>query len=196
MATYNCHPPFRHHATRQIASSKALSLLSQYLAAAGSDASFHPNALLTEAGPVTPSPGTHQMGLVLHNVQRVEAGLKGEQLTTELAWDEHAEGEPSGTELASQDLFRGANHSLATNHDGWQDKAEFDREQDIDQGEMGDRDNLVGYQGDGVRIPNVWVEGTKSATEKDARKRKKKERRLQDRRAVLAKQKLESHPKE
>lgn len=196
MATYNCHPPFRHYATRQIASSRALSLLSQYLAAAGSDASFHPNALLTEAGPVTPSSGTHQMGLVLHNLQRVEAGLRGEQLTTELAWDHHIEGEPNGTDLGPQGLVHGANDSLATNHDGWQDKAEFDREQDIEQGEMGDKDNLVGDQGDGIRVPNVWVEGTKSATEKDARKRKKKERRLQDRRAVLAKQQLEKHPKE
>lgn len=196
MATYNCHPPFRHYATRRIASSRALSLLSQYLSAAGSDASLHPNALLTEAGPVTPSSGTHQMGLVLHNLQRVEAGLKGEQLTTELDWDDHGGVEHNGIDLESQSLIRETNDSLATNYDEWQDKAEFDREQDIEQGEMGDRDNLVGDQGDGVKVPNVWVEGTKSVIEKDARKRKKKERRLQDRRAVLAKQQFEIHSEE
>ena len=109
MATYNCFPPHRHHTSQRIVPSKALSLLSDYLAAASTDASLHPNALLTEAGPITPASGTHEMGLVLHNLKRVEAGLKGERLAADLTMGEDGEGELMATELPAQEPSEGRN---------------------------------------------------------------------------------------
>ena len=71
--------------------------------------------------------------------------------------------------------------------------AEFEWEQGIEQGELGERsnaigsNNAIGSRADGMRVPKVGVEGAKDDLDKEARKRKKKERRLQDRKNNTAK---------
>ena len=188
MATYTCYPPHRHHATQRILPSKALPLLSAYLTAASADASMHPNVLLTEAGPITPASGTHQLGLVLHNLKRVEAGLQGERLATNRgAIGEDEKGDGSITNGGSQELFDRRTVAAVIDADEWQDKAEFEREQGIEQGEVGERSNTVSNRANGLTVPTVEVEGAKSNIDKDARKRRKKLRRLQDRKDVQAK---------
>lgn len=204
MAAFNSYPPYHHHSTERISQSHALSLLSSYLAAAATEAYLHPNALLTESGPVTPSSGAHSMGLVLHNLKRVEAGLKGEQLGADLTFQRYG-GEGLPDMLVASDgmpgkpsegfdapnasvggLGGGGSGIVGDNKVEWQDKTEFDREQEVTQGEIGERDNTVGDVGDGYRVPDVEV--TKSAADKE-RKRRKKARKLQQRRADDAKRK-------
>ena len=187
MATYICHPPHRHHATQRVLPSRALSLLSAYLTAASTDASMHPNVLLTEAGPITPASGTHQMGLVLSNLKRVEAGLKGERLATDMAIGEDGEGHGLITKDGSQELPDRKADAASIDTNGWQDKAEFEREQGIEQGEIGERSNEASNRANGFTVPMVGVEGPKSDLDRDARKRRKKVRRLQDRKDVQAK---------
>ena len=195
MTTRNCHPPSRHQVTRQVSPSKALSVISNYLLAAGTDASRHPNALFTKAGMTTPSSGTHQFGLVLHNLKRVEASLRGERLIADLILDSNGEVESHGLQLGAQGLLHDSRNSFAGNTEGWQEKAEFEREQDIHQGEIGGRDNAAGAHADWIGAPNVRIEGAKSATEKGAR-RKRKEKRLQERRNVQAKKQAKDQSKD
>ena len=135
----------------------------------------------------TPSSGTHQFGLVLHNLKRVEAGLKGERLVADLILDGNGKVELHGLQLGAQDLLRDGIDSFAGNREGWQEKAEFEREQDIEQEEIGERDIAAGAQDDWIGAPNVRIEGAKSAAEKEARRNRKKEKRLQERKAVQAK---------
>ena len=178
--------------------SHALSLLSAYLAAATKETYLHPNALLTESGPITPSLGAHTMGVVLHNLKRVEAGLRGQQLGADLTFREYGgEGLPDMfvtskglPRLPSDGLDGAPNASVGGRASGgdvegngveWQDKTEFDREQEVTQGEIGERDNAVGDVGDGYRVPDVEV--TKSTADREERKRRKKAKRSQQRRA-------------
>ena len=196
MTTRNCHPPSRHHVTRQVSSPKALSVISDYLLAAGTDASRHPNALFTKAGVTTPSSGTHQFGLILHNLKRVEAGLRGERLIADLILDGNGEVESHGLQSGAQDLFRDGSNNLAGNTEGWQEKAEFEREQDIEQGEIGESDNAAGAHDDWIGAPNVRIEGVKSAIEKDARRKRKMERRLQERRNAQTEKQAGDEPKD
>lgn len=191
MATYICYPPHRHHASQRVVPSKALSLLSAYLTAASTDDSMHPNVLLTEAGPITPVSGTHQLGLVLHNLKRVEAGLKGERLATDMAIGEDKMGQGLITDGGLQELFDRKTDAAAVDTNGWQDKAEFEREQGIEQGEIGKRSNAASNGANGFTVPKVGVEGPKSDLDKDARKRRKKERRLHDRKDAQAKKSKE-----
>lgn len=74
------YPPTIHHTTTPLSPAQALSLLTSYLTAATADPSLHPHAHLTEHGPVALS----NVGLVLHNLRRVEAGLRGENLGEDL----------------------------------------------------------------------------------------------------------------
>ncbi|KAL9633191.1 MAG: hypothetical protein Q9164_004843, partial [Protoblastenia rupestris] len=70
--TTTAFPPTVQHTSTRILPSSAQTLLSTFLHNTTTDASLHPNALLTENGPITPS----STGLVLHNLTRLEAGLK------------------------------------------------------------------------------------------------------------------------
>ena len=195
MTTRNCYPPSRHHDTKKVSPSKALSVISSYLLAAGTDASRHPNALFTKAGMTTPSSGAHQFGLVLHNLKRVEAGLRGERLIADLILDGHGEVESHALQWEAQDLLRDRSDSFPGNTEGWQEKADFEREQGIEQGEVGERDNAAGAQDVWIGVPNVRIEGAKSAAEKDARRKRKKGKRLQERRNIQAEKQARDQPK-
>ena len=79
MATFACFPPTTHHSITRISPSAALAQLSDYLLRSTIDVSLLPNAQLTESGPAVGS-SSAQGGVVIHNLKRVEAGLKGEYL--------------------------------------------------------------------------------------------------------------------
>ncbi|MCJ1322846.1 hypothetical protein MMC15_008196 [Xylographa vitiligo] len=186
MALLHSFPPHRLRSSRQIASSEALSLLSSYLAAANEQPYLQPNALLTEGGPVSATSGPNT-GLTFHNLQRVEAGLRGEHLSVELLADkDDYEGlfdnyiEEDG--LARNTLTALPLREVAPSDDanmgveGWQDKTEFEREQDITQGDVGERlQGVTDLLGEDVEVPEVHV--TPVNSEKEERKRRKQERR-------------------
>ena len=191
MAT--CYPPIHHHSTKRVSASTALSLLSKYLDSAASDPSLHPNALLTENGPITPSSGANS-GLVLHNLKRVEAGLKGEHLGADLMLEEYGGegllGMSDGHAVAgASEIPVGGLQDEGQQLEGdWQDKEEFEREQDIVQGEIGKRDNAV----EGKRTPKVKVaNGGGHELDKEARKRLKKEKRKKEKQAELKRKQRE-----
>ena len=123
------------------------------------------------------------------------AGLKGQRLIADLILDGNGNVESHGLQLGAQDLLRDGSDSFGGNTEGWQEKAEFEREQDIEQGEIGERDTAAGAQDDWVGAPNVRIEGIKSAAEKDARKKRKKEKRQQERRNAQAEKQAKDQPK-
>lgn len=183
------HPPHILHSSTPIPPSEALTLLSAYLKAAESDASLHPNAILTLSGPVLANTGT-QVGLVLHNLRRVEAGLRGEHLAEE---EEELSLSHLGT-AAGDDLPDSAGGTAEKENgagweegektadrvkeqepavEGWQDMAEYEREQEEVQGDVdGDNEVMLPSMGD---VPTV--EGTTSTEDKAARKKRKEEKR-------------------
>ena len=180
------YPPHRLHSSTQVSPPRALLLISAYLEATATDASLHPNALLTENGPITPSSGS-STGLVLHTLKRVEAGLRGEQLAADLTFEKFdGDGLP---EL----ILGNPEHPVAT-VDGnqkeqytgamegeWQDKEEFEREQEPVEGDIGDRDNVLegGFEKKGGKVPMVKAISTKSPKEKEERKKAKQEKKKQ-----------------
>ncbi len=178
-----CYPPIHHHSTNHIPTSTALSLLSAYLEATTTDPALHPNALLTDSGPITTSSGAN-IGLVLHNLKRVEAGLKGEQLGADLTFEkfggeglpdlmvDHAFSEPSGILVGRPERQRQEQELEGE----WQDKEDFERQQDVMRGKIGQRDNALNgdSRGESGEIPRIQT--TKSTGEIDARKEAKKDR--------------------
>jgi len=191
MATMTSLPPTRHHSTRPVSPTTALALLSTYIANAADDPSLQPNALLTERGPISSSSGS-STGLTIHNLKRVEAGLKGEHLGADLSFAKFGgEGLPDlqmgGQEGRERDgevnglLGVGDGGEGAVEReggqDGWQDMQAYEREQEVTEGEVGARHS--GVQ-DGGAVPRV-KEST-SVHDKDERKRKKAERRRKERR--------------
>ena len=75
----------------------------------------------------------------------------------------------------------------------WQDKEEFEREQEVVGGDIGDRDNAVegGFEEEGGRVPMVKSVSTKSMKEKEERKKVKKERKKEQRASMEARRKRE-----
>ncbi|MCJ1288129.1 hypothetical protein MMC26_007484 [Xylographa opegraphella] len=183
-------PPHRIHLSRQIPPSKALSLLSKYLVAAIDQPYLQPNALLTAGGPVFATSSPHA-GLTLHNLHRVAAGLRGEHLSAELLVDEHDYGGLPDNQIEGDDLARNRLTALHSREvvrssdvfmgmEDWQDKTEFEREQDITQGEVGDRlQGVTDLLGEDVEVPRVH--GTRTDNGKEDRKRRKRERRRAER---------------
>ncbi|CAF9910466.1 MAG: hypothetical protein ALECFALPRED_006604 [Alectoria fallacina] len=178
------YPPAVHHSSTRLSLSETLSLLSAYLDATTTDPSLHPSAHLTKHGPVAPSSGPNT-GLVLHNLRRVEAGLRGENLGEDSIFQKYGgdglpELMPDG--VAEDAGGRGHRGSL-DNEQGdvemegeWQDKEEFEREQEVVQGDIGKRDNAVddGFEEEEGVVPRV--KATWGPQDREARKRAKKER--------------------
>ncbi|KAL8954068.1 MAG: hypothetical protein Q9222_000125 [Ikaeria aurantiellina] len=192
MASFNPYPPIRHHSFRLIDPSHAQRLVAEFLEQAATDHSLHPNALLTENGPVNPT--SNSTGLVLHNLKRIEAGLRGEHLAADLSFKSlGAEGLPSlmssKTRSNAKDEVRTEEREQDLEAD-WQDKEEYEREQAIEQGEVGARNNVLGEKSrdkqlsrsDGA-IPAVERVGGVGKGDIAERKRKKREKRLENKRA-------------
>lgn len=175
MSSFQPYPPTTHHAITPIPLTRALALLSAYLTAATTNPSLHPNALLTETGPVAQSSGSNT-GLVLHNLKRVEAGLRGEHLAADLTFKGFGgEGLPHLIVDGMGDGI-GAGGREGGGEEAWQDKEEFEREQDIVPGELGSRG--IGKEGEeGVDRIVPRVKETLTNGVKKERKARKKERR-------------------
>lgn len=146
---------------------------------------------------------------MLHNLRRVEAGLRGENLGEDLKVWKHGEGldggvpgsamvlddDDDGVGLAKGDanaseehvyygdraLLRGKLRVGETMEGEWQDKSEFERQQEVVQGDVGKRHNAVerGVEGDGGgNVPHVqalWSPEDRPTRRNEKKERKKKE---------------------
>ncbi|KZM23043.1 uncharacterized protein EKO05_0008167 [Ascochyta rabiei] len=184
-------PPHRLISSQPITTSAASTLLQTYIANSEAHPHLHPDALITPTGVTFSSHGGPTGGVVMHNLRRVAAGLRGEYLEPE-ATPEPEEEEANGarakysnkgkgkrTTFANADADADADADAAGVHIEWQDKDVYEREQgELDMGDLGDRTNVVAEGGD---VPDVEVTGEKrkgadAKLDKDARKKAKKER--------------------
>ena len=173
-------PPHRTTATSRVSNSEALTRISEYLQKAEHDASLHPNALVTEAGPTLPY-GRDSSGLTLHNLKRFEAGLRGEYLAADVDLDKVAEG--------VADLPREADVTAGKTeaNDGemqfeWQNMSEIEQEQDETEGEIRSTITGLGMLAEGEEPEVVEFQNTSAnrAAKKKAKKSRFKERRREN----------------
>ena len=199
MTSYNAYPPHYLHSSSPVSQETALSLLSSYLKATTTDASLHPNALLTETGPISATSGSNT-GLVLHNLRRVEAGLRGEHLGADLALVQFAQPGLPDADTGMEVNVNGPGTTRAIDlenqgpepgmgQQGWQDKSEFEREQEDTVEDIGERTQAVALSsGEDEDVPRVKRTGTTG--DRAARKQKKKERRKKERQEASARKEL------
>ncbi|KAI9865900.1 MAG: hypothetical protein M1813_001867 [Trichoglossum hirsutum] len=137
-----------------IPASLALQHVQAYLASALSKPHLHPSSNLTERGPTASLSSSTAGGLVLHNLRRVEAGLRGERWGGE---EEEEEEEKEGEREEGDGV----------GEEGWEDMALYQREQGG--GGDGADEGMVG------EVPIEVYEGGRTV-DKVERKRLKKER--------------------
>jgi hypothetical protein len=161
-------PPVRSLQSRPITTTEALQRLQSYLEATKSNPALLPNATLQADGPKAQSESASN--LAIHNLKRVEAGLRGEWLAPSLELE--ADG------MAGFESFpvtgNGEEGGEDDTGEGWQDLNEYQREQSIEMGEIGPRETGISQEGDeALRTVNTKAG---KPLDKEARKREKKER--------------------
>lgn len=122
---------------------------------------------------------------MLHNLRRVEAGLRGEHLEADLSLEKFGatkesttEGPGPGTTKAPEDLPEGQFVDEDMGVEGWQSKEDFERKQEIVRGAD------QGASAASVMKDVPQVVGTKAGKEvsKEERKKAKKEKRKGEKR--------------
>ena len=115
-------PPHQIHSTTQLSQSQARELISDYLQRSKTDLFLHPNALLTENGPITPSGGSNA-GLVLHNLKRLKYGMRPKRAATEPALQE----EGKKKSVSEEDGVRDGANSHGGAENGMEDPMDVDQ---------------------------------------------------------------------
>lgn len=187
-------PPHRLISSKPVSTADASTMLQTYISHSEAHPHLHPDALITPTGVTFSSHGGPTGGVVMHNLRRIAAGLRGEYLepepTPEPETEEGAEGEKAWNGKKGK-----AKKTTFTDVEvEWQDKEAYEREQgEVEIGDIGERTNIVK---DGGEEPEVEVTGEKrkggdAKLDKEARKKAKKERDAQ-RKKELEKQRKEA----
>jgi hypothetical protein len=186
MASRSVYPPMQHPTPPAVLNpSSAQSHLSTFLSRTRTAPHLHPDALLSSTGIQFSANSGPIGGLALHHLQRIEAGLRGENLVQETQEELEA---VFGEEMRAAGTLRGDDRR----HDAtiervskrgrsqervreWEDGAEFAQSRAITEGEVGDRESArVVHQGD--TPPEIQQSG--GAVDAAARKAAKRQRRL------------------
>ena len=205
------HPPFIRHSENPISTENAASFLTAFLQHSNIDPSYRPDSTLSEGGPQSTSTAANP-SLVLYELQRVKKGLEGKVVRGDFStrtWGKRGtEGEGDGervgkkTKKTGQERVRdGGRKSKAQDaaaiaaasavtpavaDEDWQDKEDFELEQEVEEGDAGDRgQNDVPIEPEelaDVGMGNSRAERPKTKAEKEERKRRKKERGKDERR--------------
>lgn len=190
MAQFNGFPPHRLHASRQVSQSEALAFITTYLEASDTNAALHPNALITKNGPISASSGG-ATGLVLRNLARLQAGLRGEYLAPEAIVrtgededipENQSTFPPSTMQIGGIVETAEPTYDPLMGQEGWQDLSDYEREQDVERGDIGEPvPARVLNQAEKPPLPEVPEQmQPKSAEEKIDRRKKKREKRLKE----------------
>lgn len=135
--------------------------LEAYLEATKSSPYLLPNARLEPSGPTAGSSNS----VTIYNLKRVEAGLRGEFLAPSLELEENnvpvAKGLDDGSNSKEGD---------AMDTTGWQDLDEYQRQQEVVEGELGHNDTELDNE----------LEVKPRKVDKEARKKEKKLRAKED----------------
>lgn len=175
-------PPIRTQEGLPVSADTALAYLSAYLTSAQTQPHFLPNARLEASGPTA---GSSNSSVTIHNLQRVEAGLKGEWLAPVLDLEEV----PIATDGDAIEI-----DAEQTQEEGWMDIDQYQREQSVEgpgeaQDDIGAEDGGdveggdVEYGADSNAQPLKKAKKVEKSLDPEARKKEKKERLKAEKRA-------------
>jgi hypothetical protein len=147
-------------------------MLETYITNSESHPHLHPDALVTPTGVAFSSNGGPMGSVVMHNLRRVAAGLRGEYLEPEKTPEPEENEDENADGLGAGKKFNKKRKGFTTlREEDWEDKAVYEQEQGgIEVGEIGDRMNFVQ---EGGEEPEVQV--TTGAEEETGVKKRKKE---------------------
>ncbi|GAB7357457.1 hypothetical protein MBLNU459_g8378t1 [Dothideomycetes sp. NU459] len=204
MASTTPYPPSHAHASTPLPPSAALAHLSAFLLASETTPWLHPDAQLAADEIKYSTTGGPSGGIVMHNLRRIEQGLRGEVLAPEDAEDElfgpraggggGGDDEDGGAPAAAAGAGRrkGGLKRKAEDEaeaeaeaEGWQDLQQYQLQQVELVGEVGERGTgyAVDEAGEAEAMDVDGHEGpTLSKRDKEARKEEKKRRRKAERR--------------
>ena len=187
-------PPHRLISSKPVSTADASTMLQTYISNSEAHPHLHPDALITPTGVTFSSHGGPTGGVVMHNLRRIAAGLRGEYLEPEPTPEPEAEEGAEGGQAWNGKKGKGKKTTFTDVEVEWQDKEAYEREQgEVEIGDIGERTNIVQ---DGGEEPEVEVTGDKrkggdAKLDKEARKKAKKERDAQ-RKKELEKQRKEA----
>ncbi|OBW67833.1 MAG: Uncharacterized protein AUREO_021070 [Aureobasidium pullulans] len=185
MASTTPYPPSRSHPSTRISSEDALSSLSTFIASSESTPWLHPDARITPDEIKYSTNGGPQGGIIMHHLRRIEKGLNGEILAPE---PDDIFGLPEGDDANLDTLSAGYQTSLDGGlkkgalkkfEDEGEDPETYARNQDILEGDVGERDTshaFASYDADAMDVDDDAYAGTGglSKAEREARKEAKK----------------------
>ncbi|KAF1993073.1 hypothetical protein P154DRAFT_528054 [Amniculicola lignicola CBS 123094] len=179
-------PPHRLLSTVPIPSSSASTILSTYLANSEAHPHLHPDALITPTGVTFSSHGGPTGGVIMHNLRRIAAGLRGEYLEPEKTPEPEAEEVESGKQWKGKDKRK--NIEVAGGEEGWQNMSEYERDNETEGlvvGDWGERDTFVAQGADvntAVRVGRRGRERARRIRKRGRRRRGRGIRTLSGRR--------------
>lgn len=187
-------PTHRLISSKPVSTADASTMLQTYISHSEAHPHLHPDALITPTGVTFSSHGGPTGGVVMHNLRRIAAGLRGEYLEPEPTPEPETEEGAEGEKAWNGKKGKGKKTTFTDVEVEWQDKEAYEREQgEVEIGDIGERTNIVK---DGGEEPEVEVTGEKrkggdAKLDKEARKKAKKERDAQ-RKKELEKQRKEA----
>ncbi|KAG9728485.1 hypothetical protein KCU75_g19630, partial [Aureobasidium melanogenum] len=201
MASTTPYPPHRSHPSTRISPEDALASLSKFIAASESTPWLHPDARITPDEIKYSSNGGPQGGIIMHHLRRIEKGLNGEILAPE---PDDIFDLPEGDDTNLDSLTAGYQSTLDGGlkkgalkkfEDEGEDPETYARNQDILEGEVGDRDTSHAHasiDADAMDVDDEAYAGVGlSKAEKEARKEAKKNKKKAAAREKAAKNRAE-----
>ncbi|KAI4841556.1 hypothetical protein E4T45_09451 [Aureobasidium sp. EXF-8846] len=200
MASTTPYPPHRSHPSTRISPEDAYASLSTFIAASESTPWLHPDARITPDEIKYSTNGGPQGGIIMHHLRRIEKGLNGEILAPEpddifdlLEGDDaNLDNLASGYQSTLDGgLKKGA---MKRFEEEGEDPEVYARNQEILEGEVGDRDpsHAEAYDADAMDVDDEAYAGVGlSKAERDARKEAKKEKKKAAAREKAAKNRSE-----
>ncbi|KAG9244962.1 hypothetical protein BJ878DRAFT_42321 [Calycina marina] len=159
-------PPQRSYASIPVSQEIALKQIQEFLLATEKHAHFRPNARLEATGPTA----SEEPSITIHNLKRVEAGLRGEWLEPIIDLAEDALKVSSGGAFLAPDGDK-------MDVEGWQDLEEYQREQSIEVGDAAS--NVVVMEQEDDKMEDATMPNSKKSSQpvdKVARKAEKRRR--------------------
>jgi hypothetical protein len=187
-ASRTVYPPMQHPTGPQrLTPQTAQSQLSTFLAQTATKPHLHPDALLSSTGIQFSANSGPTGGLALHHLSRIEAGLRGENLVQEtqeeleavFGEEMRAAGTLRGDDRRADAAIEKTKSKKSSSQDRvreWEDGAEFAQNQEILEGEVGERGGAEVVQQGGA--PPEIEQHAGGKVDAATRKALKKQRRL------------------
>jgi hypothetical protein len=158
-------PPSRHISSQPVTLATASRILETYITHSESHAHLHPDSTITPEGITFSSKGGAEGNVVMHNLRRIAAGLRGEYMAPEMTPEPDDNDEDAAFDKRPNKKRKSFTSAL---NDDWQDKAEYEREEGVyEVGDVGVRSNFVQEGGE-----EPEVQAMAGALENGAKKRK------------------------